>query len=473
MKKWITSLLATGMVAVMAVGVAGCGKKTAYDVAVSNGFTGTEEEWLLSLHGKNGEDGEDITAQTLYDTAVANGYEGTFLQFCETLNITLPKHNDTAQIAQNTSSVVSIYCGYSVTTTTNSGGIWGFGSGSKKTEYGYQSGSGVIVDLNKEAGTATILTNYHVVSNFGSDEGGKLSNVRVYPYGAINLFDPSLSAEELSAKGDTGCRATVIGGAMDYDIAVVKVEGVAALKNSVATEATFGDSEKNVVGEETYVIGDPAGAGIAVTDGILSVLSEWIGIYALDGRDTNNDSKVDVVPYRVLRTTAAINSGNSGGGIFNTSGELIGIVNAKNASSATDNMGYALPITQVKAVYENILRNGGVVKRARLGITTEVFSSTAKLEGDGIIVEEKFRVSVEPAEKSGEAAFGKLFYGDVIHSAAINGGTPFTFTRQYQITDFLLGVNVGDTVTFQITNASNQDKSVDITFGANHFTTFA
>ncbi len=472
MKKWLKGLLAISLTAVMAVGFAGCKKKSAYDVAVSNGFVGTEEEWLLSLHGKNGEDGEDITAQSLYETAVANGYSGTFLEFCQSLNITLPKHNDTAQIAENTASIVSVYCGYSVTTSTGGTGIWGFGSGGKQTSYGYQSGSGVIVDLNKEAGTAYIITNYHVVYNLESDQKGVSSNIRVYPYGALNLFDPSLTVESLNQTNDEGCRATFVGGAMDYDIAILKVEGSAALKDSVATQAKLGDSEKNVVGEETYVIGDPAGAGIAVTDGIISVLSEWIGIYALDNRDANADGKVDVVPYRVLRTTAAINSGNSGGGIFNTSGELIGIVNAKNASGATDNMGYALPISQVKAVYDNILANGGAVKRATLGITTEILSSTAKIEGDGIVIEEKFKVK-EIATDDKLAGYGKFDYGDIIESASLNGGEPFVFTRQYQITDFLLTVRQGDTVTFQITNSSNQKESVPITFGAGHFTTFA
>ena len=71
-----------------------------------------------------------------------------------------------------------------------------------------------------------------------------------------------------------------------------------------------------------------------------------------------------------MRTDAPINHGNSGGGLYNAQGELIGITNAKNVEDETDNMGYALPITQVEYLVKNMLDNGGYVSRAMLGITT-------------------------------------------------------------------------------------------------------
>ena len=300
MRKIFKSILAIVCLAVSFTAVA-CGGEsvTAYELAVKNGFQGTEAEWLRSLHGANGEDGEDFDAQKLYQTAVEKGYEGSFLEFCATLNITVPDNNDTITIAENVRSVVSIYCGYAKTT---QGGWLGL---NQTTSYGSQAGSGVIIDLNKEAGNALIITNYHVIYNLDSDEKGLLNNIWVYPYGAYNNFN----AETGDVSGD-GIKATYVGGAMDYDIAILKVEGSEYLKNSVATEAKLGNSDTVQLGEQTFVVGNPAGAGIAVTNGIVSVDSEYISMQALDNRDLNRDGYVDGVSFRVMRTSAAINSGN-------------------------------------------------------------------------------------------------------------------------------------------------------------------
>ncbi len=458
MKKLAKSIVTVGCAALLAFGVAGCNEaESAYDIAVKNGFSGTETEWLLSLHGENGANGKDLTAETLYETAKANGYTGTFLEFCAALNISLPTVNDTAKIAENTLSVVSVYCGYSVTTSANAG--W-FGGISQKTDYGSQAGSGVIVDLNKEAGTAYIITNYHVVYNKNSDQKGVLKdNIWVYPYGAYNDFN----SKDGDVRGD-GIKATFVGGSMDYDIAVLKVEGSQYIKNGKVTEATFGDSEKVALGEETFVIGNPAGAGIAVTNGILSVASEYIAMAALDNRDLDKDGQVDGVSYRVMRTSAAINSGNSGGGMFNSKGELIGIVNAKSAVSTVDNMGYALPASQVKAVYENVLDSAdGAVRQAMLGIVVSLQASKAVLDEEGnVSVVEEFCVSTPASE--GAAGHEKFSAGDVFLSAKINDGEWFEFTRKYQLPELLLTVRKGDKVSFKIRNSSGMTSEVEVSF---------
>ncbi len=471
MKKIIKQALTISLVAVMATGMVACSGEqavNAYEIAVQNGFKGTEAEWLLSLRGANGEDGEDLNAQALYETAKANGYEGGFLDFCKTLNIDVVQQNDTATIAENVMSVVSIYCGYSLTT--NAGGWFGAGA---TTTYGSQAGSGVIVELNKEAGNAYIITNYHVLYNKQSDEKGILSSIWVYPYGAYNGF----TAKDGDTRGD-GMKATYVGGAMDYDIAVLKIEGSEYLKNSAVTSAKIGDSEKVIVGEETYAIGNPAGAGISVSNGILSVASEYISMSALDDRDVNpRDGYVDTVTHRVMRTTAAINSGNSGGGMFNKKGELIGIVSAKNAQSTTDNMGYALPISQVKAVYENILANEGKVLQATLGITVSNKASKAVVDADGhLSIVEEFVVAEEAnvgVDGNTPAAYQKLSAGDMFLSASVNGGEKVLFTRRHHLTELLLSVRKGDTVVFTMRNTSGDDVDVSITFGENHFTTYA
>ena len=465
MRKIVKGIVAIVCMGIFAFGGIACSEErvTAYEIAVQNGFQGTEAEWLLSLHGADGKDGADLDAEELYQTALANGYEGSFLDFCETLNITVPQNNDTRTIADNVRSIVSVYCGYSVTSMGNG---W-LGNSTTKT-YGSQAGSGVIVELNKEAGNALIITNYHVIYNLKSDEKGVLSNIWVYPYGAYNRF----SAEKGDQSGD-GIKATYVGGAMDYDIAILKVEGSEYIKNSQVTEAKFGDSNTVQLGEEAFVIGNPAGAGIAVTNGIVSVDSEYISMAALDNRDTNRDGYVDGVVFRVMRTSAAINSGNSGGGMFNAKGELIGIVNAKSGGTTTDNMGYALPITTVKEVYGNILANGKEVSRAMLGVTVSVTSSKAVVDENGqLSIEEEFCVS--KAASKGAASYGKMNAGDIFISVSINGGEKLVFTREYQLEQVLLSVRKGDTLVFEMRNASGEQTSVSITYDKDaYFKTYA
>ena len=105
----------------MAVGFTACdfsdeNAKSAYEIAVENGFTGTEAEWLNSLRGANGSDGSDLDINDVYDAAVQNGYEGTFLEFLkEYLSADISENNDTETIAHNMMSVVSVYCGFTVT----------------------------------------------------------------------------------------------------------------------------------------------------------------------------------------------------------------------------------------------------------------------------------------------------------------------------------------------------------------------
>jgi S1-C subfamily serine protease len=175
---------------------------------------------------------------------------------------------------------------------------------------------------------------------------------------------------------------------------------------------------------------------------------------ALDGRDLDNNGSADGVTFRVMRTDAAINHGNSGGALFNAKGELIGITNAKNVDDETDNMGYALPITQVKYLCDNLLDNGGVVKRAMLGVMVKATASEAVYENGRLNVYEEFIVdSTAIAPES--AAYNKLQFGDqfkaitIIHKGETEGKTT-TFARRYQLNDLLLTVRKGDKIILKV-----------------------
>lgn len=445
----VSLALATG-VAVTAFASCDDDVVNAYEIAVENGFVGDEQAWLDSLHGADGADGADLDINDIYAAAKEEGYTGSFLQFLqEYLQVDVQENNDTATIAENVMSVVGVYCGFQKQTTYKS--KYPPFNETSVTAVSASAGSGVVIQLNKNAGNAYIVTNYHVLyqtSSYTDAENGISQDIYVYPYGSrvgFSTGDTDGDGYLDGTMGDTtgdGIRATFVGGAMDYDIAVLKVEGSTYLQNSQVREAKIGDSDSLLVGEKVYAIGNANGEGIAVTSGTVSVDSEYIIMSALDGRDENRDGYVDGLSYRVMRTDAAINHGNSGGALFDAQGELVGITNAKNVEDETDNMGYALPITQVKYLVENVMDNGGTLKRAMLGILPKLNASSAVLENGALKVVEEVVVT---EITSGAAADGKLKYGDIIKKLAINGGESRTITRSFQVNDLLLTVRKGDT----------------------------
>ena len=480
--KNIAVCLSAFVIGGVALGFASCGQTdsviNAYEIAVKNGFVGDEQEWLDSLKGNAGKDGKDLSIEDMYATAKSEGYEGSILDFMKELGLTfsLQEDNDTETIAKNITSVVSINVGFKKTENT---GRYPFQT--TRTKVSASGGSGVILRLDKEQNTAYIVTNYHVLyatSEYTDVKNGISEDIYVYPYGALDRFTTGdkngngyLDANE-DEMGDTGggMKATFIGGAMDYDIALLRVNNI-AWKDSIATEASLGDSEKITVGEKVFAIGNANGLGISVTNGLISVESEYIALSALDERDEDRDGNADAVGFRVMRTDSAINPGNSGGGLFNAKGELVGIVNAKSVAEATDNMGYALPITQVRYLLDNITDNDGVLKRAWLGI--EVYTSDSKAyydEGKLCIKEELVVASVlgdGAADADTTAENKRLKVGDVFRSITINGKTTL-LTRRFLLNDLLLTVRKGDTVEFGIVR-EGKEMRVTIAFNENHF----
>ncbi len=486
MKKIWKKLLCGALTVTTLLSLTACQKETvinAYDIAVKNGFIGTEQEWLQSLHGADGDDGKDLKIEDIYAWAKEQGFDGTYQEFLQSLGLEVNEDNNTETIAKNITSTVEICCGFTRTVTETVG--WGQ---TKSTTYASASaGSGVIYDINRNAGTATIITNYHVIySNSmtilkngqyqtvtGVDQTNGISDcVYVYPYGELNYFssgdtngDTVLDGE----RGDTnhGIRARVIGGAMDYDIAILETLPSEKYfgENGMANKAELGDSNTATVGEKVFAIGNANGMGISVTSGALSVESEYIQMGKTDGSNT-------AVRYRVMRTDAPINHGNSGGGLYNAQGKLIGITNAKNVEDETDNMGYALPITQVKYLVKNMQDNislGGYVSRAMLGITTVINSSSAKMVNGKLTIVEECMVSSLP--ETGSASYNKLFPDDILKSVTIDG-TKYPLTRNFYLPELLLTVRSGETITLEVIRGG-QTESVEITFGATHFTKYA
>lgn len=226
------------------------------------------------------------------------------------------------------------------------------------------SGSGIILSDD-----GYIVTNAHVI------KGAEMVKVVLY------------NEEEYEAK--------VIGSDEQTDIAVLKIEA----ENLV--EAQFGDSSQIEIGEDVYALGNPGGLELqsSFTDGMISGLNRVI---------TTSDS---VYSMTVIQTSAAINPGNSGGALVNEYGQVIGIVSAKIAATDYEGIGFAIPTETAKPIIEEIIANGYVSGRAKIGITgTTIDSVTARYydvpEGVQIITIEENSSLMYTEAKVGDIIIG-------------------------------------------------------------------
>ena len=257
------------------------------------------------------------------------------------------------------------------------------------------AGSGVILTTD-----GYIVTNYHVV------EGAQQITV--------TLAD------------DSSYTATVVGSDQQSDIALLKIEATGL------TPAVLGDSDTVQVGEVVIAVGNPMGTlGGTVTDGIVSAL--------------NRDITVEGNQMTLMQTSAAISPGNSGGGLFNTNGELIAIVNAKYSDEDAEGLGFAIPVNTVKTVVQDLLENGYVTGRPALGITVITVSDVQTAMQYGVSSLGVYVNSVD--EGSGAAAAG-MKAGDRIVSI----GTQLVETTD-DVTNALKAYNVGDVVEVQVDRA--------------------
>ena len=380
--------------------------------------------------GQNGQDGED-------GRDGRDGQDGAN----GSLVITGNGSNIPAASSKGLRSAVTIVSNF---TGTVSQGGWRPGSGSTTTKEYYAEGSGVIYQLDKGEGDAFIITNYHVVYDTSSNtENGISDDIDVYLYG--------------SEVEDKVIEATYVGGSLYYDIAVLRVEDSEILKESDACAVTVSDSDKVTVGDSAIAIGNAQGLGISTTAGIVSVDSEYIEMTAADGRTE--------VSFRVMRVDTAINSGNSGGGLYDAKGNLIGIVNAKIVYDGVENIGYAIPSNVAVSIAENIIdycfgTDTESVQRALLGITVSINDSKAIYDTATGLIVIKETVSVYDINVE-SLADGVLQVNDILVSATI-GNTTTDITRQYHVIDMMLDVRVGDVVTFSILR-NGEEMTVSLT----------
>ena len=418
--------------------------KSAYEIAKEQGFDGSVEEWLESLKGEDGtngtngidgKDGEDVSVEALYQKWLETN-SGSYNDFLsEYLGAVVINNTTASYVSRSILSIVNVYSSFVKTEQVYvSEGFFGGHYEEESTPYS-SAGSGVIYRLDREKGDAYIITNYHVVFDKNANTANHVSDdIVVYIYG-------------MQSSKDYAIKATYIGGSLNYDIAVLKVTDSDILKNSDARAVDVFDSNNLIVGETTLAIGNPQAGGISVTQGVLSVDSEYM---TMKGADNVTD-----VTFRTLRTDTPINEGNSGGGLFNDKGELIGIVNAKIIISSVENIGYAIPSNIATYVADNIIDNcegkdNTKVKKCMFGIVVEIVGSKAvydKIEQVTRIVETvKIKEIKDTSLVKGE---GLAQVGDTIKYLKINDKT-YETTRQFMIIDAMLTVRPGDDLTLVV-----------------------
>ena len=245
------------------------------------------------------------------------------------------------------------------------------------------AGSGVIYKTDGE-GRAYILTNYHIIY-----DGNEPDDISVLFYGVNDK--------------KSGIVAHPVGGSSLFDIALIVTEPSYFISALDYPPLQFAESLS--VLDRVYAVGSPLGKGLSVTSGIISVESEYITVNSSDGNRG--------LSMRVVRTDAAINHGNSGGGLFDSSGMLVGLINAKD-SSLSEGVAYAIPCSVVMPCAESLYKYGKVISTS-LGLA--LYENEVYYDSSGTLSK---KVYVRYTEAGG-ACHGIIKAGDLILYAYVDG----------------------------------------------------
>lgn len=292
---------------------------------------------------------------------------------------------------------------------------WYYGYGSQQGESQQEeieagSGSGIIIGQNDTE--LLIVTNYHVIEDADSL--------------TITFIDESTA------------KASVKGTDSENDLAVVAVtlsDLTEETKNEIAI-ATMDTSDNCKVGQGVIAIGNALGYGQSITVGYISALNREV--------ETSEGTV-----QKLLQTDAAINPGNSGGALVNTSGDIIGINSAKYSDTDVEGMGFAIPISAVHEIIDDLMNQTTKVEvdknqRGYLGIQCLSTDSTSYNMPEGVYVVDIL--------KGGAAASSDLQVRDII--TKINGTS---VTTQEALTEQLKYYAIGDTITLTVSRQNGAE----------------
>ncbi|MCI8510774.1 MAG: trypsin-like serine protease [Lachnospiraceae bacterium] len=285
------------------------------------------------------------------------------------------------------------------------------------------SGSGIIVGQNDTE--LLVVTNNHVIENANS----------------LTVTFVDGSSVEAAVKGTDG----------EVDLAVIAVplEKISADTKTQIKQAVLGDSDGLKIGQGVVAIGNALGRGQSLTVGYVSALDREI--------------VVDGVTRKVIQTDAAINPGNSGGALLNANGEVIGINEAKYANSDVEGIGYAIPVSQVKDIIDDLMTRTTKVEVAEeeqgyLGVRLRnVDASAVELYGmpQGAFVYQILEGTAADASELREKDIITRLDGERVTSAG-------------RLTELLAYYKAGDTVTLTVSyleNGAYVEREVAVTLG--------
>lgn len=306
-----------------------------------------------------------------------------------------------------------------------------FGGTSKQESE--SAGTGIIISQNDSE--LLVVTNNHVVA--GSD--------------TLTVTFADGNSVEANIKGTDS----------EYDVAVVAVplDSISEDTKKAISVATLGDSTELKVGEPAIAIGNALGYGQSVTTGVISALNRSVSETDQTTGETTESS------VKLIQTDAAINPGNSGGALVNASGEVIGINSSKLVGDSVEGVGYAIPISDVSDLIENLMNQETKTKVAEadqgaigikgMSVSTEYSQQLNMPEG----------VYVSEVTKGGGAEKAGMTRGCII--TGINGTTVSSMDDlQEQLQYYAKGDEVELTIQIPQSNGEYQEQSVTVILGA-------
>ena len=314
---------------------------------------------------------------------------------------------------------------------------FGFGGqGQPQTQETESQGSGIIIGKNDSE--LLMVTNNHGVEGADTLSVCFIDN-QVYE-AAIKGTDP------------------------ENDLAVIAVplDSISDDTMSKIAVASIGDSDSLKVGEQVVAIGNALGYGQSVTTGIVSAVNRTLSSDSSDTQDSNSSDDSSSATY--IQTDAAINPGNSGGALLNMNGEVIGINSAKLASTEVEGMGYAIPISRVSDIIDNLMN-----QTTRTKVDSDK-QGTIGIKGINVTsdVQEKYNLP--------EGIYvSEVTSGSAAEKAGITSGSVITkfdgksVTDIESLQDLLQYYKAGETVelTLQVPDSdSYKEKTVSITLGS-------
>lgn len=310
--------------------------------------------------------------------------------------------------------------------------VQNFFGGTSKQE-SESAGTGIIISQNDSE--LLVVTNNHVVAG---------SNTLTVTFADGNSVEANIKGTD-----------------SEYDVAVVAVplDSISEDTKKAISVATLGDSTELKVGEPAIAIGNALGYGQSVTTGVISALNRSVS----ETNETTGETTESSV--KLIQTDAAINPGNSGGALVNASGEVVGINSSKLVGDSVEGVGYAIPISDVSDLIENLMNqetktkvaeaDQGAIEIKGMSVSTEYSQQLNMPEG----------VYVSEVTKGGGAEKAGMTRGCII--TGINGTTVSSMDDlQEQLQYYAKGDEVELTIQVPQSNGEYQEQSVNVTLGA-------